>query len=275
MRRRRDHVVRGRGGRGPGPRRRHPGGRRRPHPVRPVRRVLGPGAGARPRHETRPPGRLRGTQPRGRRARAEARPGLPRRQVRAGARDRQHPPAHRGGTGLRPRRGGRHPDLQRRRAHRVGRRRALHRPVHGSGVPAQPKPAHGAQRPRLLLPGDRGDGRTADERPRAEPDRDPLPGRLVRARGLQGPHPGAQAAQAGGRGDRRLPAQHHGREDGGARPRPQRARGGRHHRRLPAGCRIHPLGAAGSGSIRSSSTSPSSAAMPSCASSGQRERACS
>ena len=105
--------------------------------------------------------RLRRGQRRRRHRRPASRSCLPRRPLRAGGSDRQHPGPDREGQGLCADRRGRHTDLGGGRADRARRRRAVHRAFHRGRVPARPGADQRRQRPRLLFRGDRDDRRAA------------------------------------------------------------------------------------------------------------------
>ena len=190
---------------------------RRARHLRAVRRLQRARAGARSQHAARHRSRL----PRGQPARRRPWPAggalVPRRRLRARGGDRQHAAADRRRR-LRADRGGRDAHVAVRGPGGRGRRGSLHRALHRGRVAARCAAGARAQPPRLLLPGDRGDGRPPHGGPRHRAHRRDVPGRLVRPRRAPGraAGPGAPRRRARRRGG--LHAQHDGREDGPARP---------------------------------------------------------
>ena len=144
---------------------------------------------------------------------------------------------------LRPDRRGRHAHLAFRDAGRRGGRGALHRPVHRRRVPARSQMGQHSQPARLLLPGDRGDGRPLDRGPGRDPHRGAVPGRLVWPRRLSRRAAGAGPARHGARVYRALSAQHDRREDRPVGPAARRSGGSDHDRCLPARGGVDHLGA--------------------------------
>ena len=114
-----------------------------------------------------------------------------------------------------------------------GRRRALHRPVHGSGVSSRRQGAvECRQCACLLLPGDCRDRRATDPGSRHRQDRHPVPRRLLRAGGTGRRPPCARCSRSAPRRGGQLPPQYRDRQTRLARPAPLRPGSRGHHRCL-------------------------------------------